>query len=124
MPHAVIYDERFAGARRFAAAVRARHVPVQSIRGDVTQLWYSQLHPLWKRSPVMIAGLTGYAAMFCLEQLAWDHRLRMIQCAAGAAREAAVDWPLHRAAILAAAAAGPLHLWIIAPPAHLPALDI
>jgi hypothetical protein len=141
--HAVIYDERFLGARRFAEAVRRLGVPVQPIRGDATQLWYAWLYPLWKRAPSPIAGLTAYAAMFCLERLAWDRRLRMMQCAAGDAADASEGWPIERAAMiargigagtfagprrgaaadaLASAAAGPLHFWVIAPRAQLATL--
>ncbi len=136
-PHTVIYDERFEGARRFAEAVRRHRVPARSIRGDVTQLWYAWLYPLWKRAPAPIAGLTAYAAMFCLERLAWDQRLRMIHCDV---HDASGDWPIEQAAVLArgigagslaaprrgpaadafaAAAGGPLHFWIIAPKARL-----
>src|SRR6185312_8478281 len=92
-PLAVIYDERFEAARHFAACVRSVPLPAHPIRGDVTQLWYSQLYPLWRRAPTPIAGLTAYAAMFCLERLAWDQRLRMVRCAAGQARDGSSGWP-------------------------------
>jgi hypothetical protein len=141
-PHAVIYDERFEPARRFAVSVRSVPVPVHPIRGDVTQLWYSVLCPLWKRSPAPLAGLTAYAAMFCLERLAWDHQLRMVRCAAGDAVYGSAGWPMERAAViargigasslaarrvaaadaLAAAGAAPLHFWLIASPAQLASL--
>jgi hypothetical protein len=144
--HTVIYDERFEAARRFGEALRSHRVPARSIRGDVTQLWYAWLHPLWKREPAPIAGLTAYAAMFCLERLAWDQRLRMIHCdvgnmnTAGNAADSAGDWPIEQAALIArgigagslapsrrgaaadafaASAGGPLHFWIIAPQAEL-----
>jgi len=142
-PHAVIYDERFEAARRFALSVRGVPLTVYSIRGDVTQLWYSLLQPLWRRTAVPIAGLTAYAAMFCLERLAWDQQLRMVRCVAGKhAVYASSGWAMERAALIArgirasslaspargaaadgvAAAHGPLHLWLIASPAQLAAL--
>lgn len=139
-PHAVIYDERFAAARRFAVCASGALLPAHPIRGDVTQLWYSHLYPLWKRTPAPIAGLTAYAAMFCLERLAWDQQLRMVRCAPAEAPYGSAGWPMERAAMItrgirtrwlasprsgaaadgrAAAADGPLHLWLIAPPAQL-----
>ena len=146
-PHAVIYDERFEVARRFAVSVRSARVPVHPMRGDVTQLWYAWLYPLWKRAPAPIAGLTAYAAMFCLERLAWDQHLRMVRCAAGEAAYGSAGWPMERAAAIArgiqasslassrhgAAAdarvaaesgpgSGPLHFWLIASPAQLATL--
>lgn len=126
-PHAVIYDERFEAARRLAASVRSARIPTHPIRGDVTQLWYTWLSPLWKRSPLPIAGLTAYAAMFCLERLAWDQRLRMVRCTAGRLDCSFSGWLANpRGAAIAdaytAAADGPLHLWLIAPPAQLAAL--
>lgn len=143
-PHLVIYDERLEGARRFAVSVRSVPVPVHAIRGDVTQLWYSRLYPLWKREPAPIAGLTTYAAMFCLEQLAWERQLRMARCAAARAAYGSAAWPMERAAVIArdfrgvaladsrrgaapealegAIDRGPLHFWLIATPAQLAAL--
>jgi hypothetical protein len=136
-PHTVIYDERFETARRLGETVQSLGVPARPIRGDVTQLWYAWLNPLWKRAPAPIAGLTAYAAMFCLERLAWDQRLRMIHCDVA---DRGSDWPIEQAAVLArgigagslaapprgaaanafaASAGGPLHFWIIAPQAEL-----
>lgn len=142
-PHAVIYDERFESARRFAVCVRRIPVPVHSMCGDVTQLWYSHLYPLWKRTPAPIVGLTAYAAMFCLERLAWDRELRMVRCVAGNTAPGSSGWPMERAAMVArgfraswlatsggacatgeavAAAKGPLYFWLIASPPQLAAL--
>jgi hypothetical protein len=140
-PHLVIYDERFEAAQRFAVSVRSIPAPVHPIRGDVTQLWYSQLQPLWKRAPVAIAGLTTYAVMFCLEQLARDQQLRMIRYDAGKAAHGSAGWPIERAAVIArgfraspvsgtrrrtaadalaaATDTGPLHFWLIAQPHSL-----
>jgi hypothetical protein len=76
--HAAVFDERFAEAVRFGAAARERGLGVRGLRGDVTDLWYEELQPLWTHRAVPIAGLTAYAALFCLERLAWDHRMRLI----------------------------------------------
>lgn len=102
-PRLVLIDERFAAARRFGAAMQRQGLTVHPIRGDVTAVWYERLHPLWKRTAAPVAGLTAYAAMFCLERLAWDHGLRMIRYEAPAAD--GTDQPLHS--------------WLIAAPARI-----
>ncbi len=106
---AVVFDERFAAARRFGETMHRRGLAVHAIRGDVTAVWYSYLHPLWKRTPAPVAGLTAYAAMFCLERLAWDHGLRMIhlgaQSESGALDPSLYSWliaPSRAATALAA----------------------
>jgi hypothetical protein len=96
---AVVFDERFAAARHFAEAARRRGLAPYATRGDVTELWYSRLHPLWRRERAAVAGLTAYAALFCLERLAWDHGMRVI-------RRAALGGPGGQ----------PLHAWVIALP--------
>ncbi|MGH8259734.1 MAG: hypothetical protein ACREUG_08590, partial [Steroidobacteraceae bacterium] len=100
---AAVFDERFAAARRFGAAMQRRGLRVHAIRGDVTQVWYSHLHPQWKRAQSPVAGVTAYAAMFCLERLAWDHGLRM--------RRLPVPEQPGRADALEV----PLYSWIIGP---------
>jgi hypothetical protein len=76
--HAVVLDERFAEAERFGAITHRAGLATRGLQGDVTDLWYRELYPLWKERAVPIAGLTAYAALFCLEQLAWDHRMRVL----------------------------------------------
>lgn len=76
--HATVFDERFAEAVRFGREARRLGLAVRGVRGDVTDLWYTELHPLWKRQCRPIAGLTAYAALFCLERLAWDHGMRVV----------------------------------------------
>ena len=76
--HAVLFDERFAEAVRFGGAARCRGLPARAVRGDMTQLWYHELEPMWRREPRPLAGLTAYAALFCLERLARDHQLRVV----------------------------------------------
>lgn len=77
--HSAIFDRRFRVARRFARTIGAQGVATLSITGDVTSIWFERLHPLWKRQPVAIAGLTTYAPLFCLERLAWDHGMRVLR---------------------------------------------
>jgi hypothetical protein len=76
--HAVLVDERFAEAASFGASARLKGLSTRVVRGDVTDLWYGELYPHWKERAAPVAGLTAYAALFCLEQLAWDHRMRVI----------------------------------------------
>lgn len=73
----VVFDERFAAGRAFAAEAQRLGLPVHSIRGDVTSLWYDDLYPRWKQGPVAIAGLTQKAPLFCLDLLARDQRMRL-----------------------------------------------
>lgn len=76
-PQLAIFDRDFVEARSFARAVRARGIATHAISGDVTSLWYDDLYFRWREGSVVMAGLTGRSALFCLEQLAWDagHRV-------------------------------------------------
>ena len=44
----------------------------------MTDLWYRELHPHWQKTPMPIVGLTAHGPLFCLERLAWDHRMRVV----------------------------------------------
>jgi len=90
-----IYDKSYAPALAYAAQMQRLGVAVHPIDGDVTDVWFNDLALRWRESPVAIAGLTAPEALFCLEQLAWDHRMRVVS------RE------LH--------AQRPLISWVIAP---------
>jgi hypothetical protein len=88
--HVAIFDRRFAAGRHFARRMEAQSVTTRAITGDVTSIWFHELHPLWRQRSVAIAGLTTYAPLFCLERLGWDHGLRVLQrdqLDAGAANE-------------------------------------
>ncbi len=74
----VVFDERFPSSRAFAGEVEMLGASVHGINGDITDLWYHDLHARWKKSPVAIAGLTAHGPIFCLERLAWDHRMRVV----------------------------------------------
>jgi hypothetical protein len=76
--HATLFDERFAEAVRFGGAAQRHGLPARGVRGDMTDLWYRELEPLWRLEPRPIAGLTAYASLFCLERLAWDHGMRLV----------------------------------------------
>ncbi len=73
-----IYDTAYAPAVEFAAQMQRRGVAIHAIERDITGVWFNDLALRWRRSPVAIAGLTAPEALFCLEQLAWDHRMRVV----------------------------------------------
>ena len=74
----VIYDTRFAAGVEFAQRASSRGLAVHAINGDMTRFWYDDLYHRWRRGPAAIAGLTARGALFCLEQLAWDQRMRVV----------------------------------------------
>jgi hypothetical protein len=79
----LLYDSRFADSVAFARRAQARGLPVHEIEGDITSFWFNELDRRWRRgeqagSPVAIAGLTAHGALFCLERLAWDQRMRVV----------------------------------------------
>jgi hypothetical protein len=74
----VIFDERFAASRAFGSEAKRLGLPVHAIKGDITDLWFNDLYARWKQSPAAIAGLTAHGAIFCLERLAWDQRMRVV----------------------------------------------
>lgn len=106
VPSRAIYDEGFPEARAFARAARDTGLTTHVFAGDVTRLWYDDLYFQWRDSNVVITGMTGASALFCLEKLAWDAGHRVIQ---------RVD---HRQAATARAIqpwSEPLVSWVIAP---------
>ena len=92
-PRLMVAETRWAAAAAFATEAGMRGIPVRAIDGDVTSLWYNELHALWRARPVPIAGLTARPALFCLEQLAWDHGMRVVYHAEH--RQHAVDTCTH-----------------------------
>jgi len=74
----VVFDERFPASVQFAEQARKLGASVDGIKGDITSLWFHDLHYRWKKGPVAIAGLTAHGPIFCLERLAWDHRMRVV----------------------------------------------
>jgi hypothetical protein len=75
-----IADHRFAEARAFSRGMRQRGVVAVDFDGDITGVWLERLYPLWRSAfPAVVAGLTTRPVLFCLEQLAWDHWLRVTQ---------------------------------------------
>lgn len=76
-PCKVLFDQRFESCRSFAAGAERLGCSTQSIAGDVTALWFDQLHPSWVRGERTLAGMTTASSLFCLEQLARDHWMRV-----------------------------------------------
>jgi len=74
--YAILYDVRFPESRVYGAQVARQGGPARAIDGDITRLWYDELAPRWSRGEGVIAGMTTNRTLLCLEQLAWDHRLR------------------------------------------------
>ena len=74
----VLYDTRFAASIEFARRAAARGLAVHAMGGDMTRFWYDDLYYRWRQAPAAIAGLTAHGALFCLERLAWDQRMRVV----------------------------------------------
>jgi len=74
----VLYDTRFAAGVAFAQRAAELGVAVHAMTGDMTAFWYHDLYHRWRQEPVAIAGLTAHGALFCLERLAWEQRMRVV----------------------------------------------
>ncbi len=74
----VVYDSRHVDARSFGERANRVGLPTHGIEGDITDLWQTELRALWKQAPITVAGLTERPALFLLEQLGWDHGLRVV----------------------------------------------
>jgi hypothetical protein len=74
----VVCDERFEASRMFGKEAQRSGLSVHVIKGDITDFWFHDLYARWSRSPASIAGMTGHGAIFCLERLAWDQRMRVV----------------------------------------------
>jgi hypothetical protein len=74
----VLYDTRFPASIEFARRAEERGLAVHAMAGDMTRFWYDDLYHRWRQDPAPIAGLTAYGALFCLERLAWDQRMRVV----------------------------------------------
>ena len=101
----VLVDTRFSAARAFGREAQWRGEAVHEFEGDITSVWYEDLHPRWKKSPAAIAGLTAHGALFCLERLSWDVGMRVVYRAEQLHEGRA---PGHE----------PMYSWLIAPVAR------
>ncbi|HEY5568489.1 MAG TPA: hypothetical protein VIM81_14780 [Gammaproteobacteria bacterium] len=73
-----IYDARYPACVAFAEWMKQSGVPIWPLdHGDVTGVWFNDLALRWREEPAAIAGMTAPEALFCLEELARDHRMRV-----------------------------------------------
>lgn len=121
-----IYDRRFSAGRAFGAAAQRVRSAAGTIAfdGDITALWLHDLRRRWSAGDGAIAGIATTRSLFCLEQLAKDHWMRVAiraehtdsggrkivhrltgsqaMTARIAPLLAAADWPVKMPAVLAA----------------------
>ena len=75
---AVLYDERYADCRAFAAALERRGVKAFATNQDAVALWYGPLRVHLESSPGRVAGLATYAdflsSIACGRELAYAIR--------------------------------------------------
>lgn len=75
----VLADARHEASLRFADAFAGEGVAVYRMaNGNLTRFWRNELAAVWARSPAPVAGLTDASVLFCLEQLGWQHGLRVL----------------------------------------------
>ena len=98
----VLFDQRFAASREFGREAHWRGLNAHAFNGDITHVWYHDLHPRWQHGPAAIAGFTAHGALFCLERLAWDVGMRVTH-------RAEQRYEGHE----------PLYSWVIAPRARV-----
>ena len=76
---AVVYDTRFAESAAFARRSEALGIRALAIdNGDMTRIWYEELHRRWRERPVAIAGFTAHGPLFCFSELARDVGMRVV----------------------------------------------
>ncbi len=76
---ALVIDRRHLPAGMPAQAAGISAPQIFTIEGDVTQLWYQTLDPIWRKPGFVLGGLTGSDALFVLEVLAGDRGRRVTQ---------------------------------------------
>lgn len=75
----VLYDHRHREARAFRLRAAQWDAPIAGTQdGDITDLWQNYLSVAWKSKPAALAGLTERPALFLLEQLGWQHGMRVL----------------------------------------------
>jgi hypothetical protein len=116
-----IFDERFPAPCAFAAGATERRIPTAPIRWDITRLFFDDLDLRWKQGPVLLAGFTTPASLFCLDLLARDRGMRLSHCEAQPSVERALAVldadPPQRSMTTPLPSGGPslLVFWIIRP---------
>jgi hypothetical protein len=78
LPPAVRRDSLHAVLVDVGSHLKVHGAPLRVVTdGEITELWLREIQPAWKQQPVALAGLTGSSTLFCLEQLAWSHGMRV-----------------------------------------------
>jgi hypothetical protein len=75
-----IYDRRYPAGRAFGTAAEYADTTagLAAIDGDITSLWSRDLRLHWSAGGGAIAGMTTARTLFCLEQLAQNHWMRVV----------------------------------------------
>ncbi len=73
-----VYDTRFPESIAFGKQIAAEGVATHPFSADITPFWFSELDAQWRDTPVAVAGLTTHGPLFCLEQLGWQHGMRVV----------------------------------------------
>jgi hypothetical protein len=73
-----VFDNRFIESVEAGSSAARHGAKLHEIDGDVTDLWYHHLDLHWRNKPGAFAGVTGGDALFVIENLAWDRRLRVV----------------------------------------------
>jgi hypothetical protein len=74
----VLYDHRHEAARAFRLRAARWDAPIAgTLDGDITELWQNYYRVVWQKKPAALAGLTERPALFLLEQLGWQHGMRV-----------------------------------------------
>lgn len=89
---AALYDVRYPRARAYGRALRGRSEVLHGMKGDPTAVWTELLDPLWRDRPALIAGMTSGLTLFCLEQLAHVHGMRVLERSSVKADQTLVAW--------------------------------
>ena len=79
--HQFIYDRRYPAGRAFGATAESADssAAIAAIDGDITALWLYGLRSQWSAGGSgAIAGMVTARTLFCLEQLARDHWMRVV----------------------------------------------
>ncbi|GGX95744.1 hypothetical protein GJV26_02555 [Massilia dura] len=89
---AVVVDMRHARARAHGLAQRGRAGVIRGMNGDPTTVWQELLDPLWRNGPALVSGMTTGPALFCIEQLAHGHGMRVLERSVQGTDQALVTW--------------------------------
>ncbi len=109
-----VFDGRHAECVAIARHAGRCGVRSTQISGDLMDLWYNHLDLQWKRAPKALAGMTTRGALFVLERLAADYRMRVVYRGEHAApRQSRIEHTLSGPAdmLLHVSSAHDLFLW-------------